>query len=157
MSTTADALGIVREKSHEQPNNITQVAPQDICEADYNKDDMNLRRHGDEDDDISEIVAREVRRALRDLSNTNGQSATRSVDTLRRDIGIFSILLAMMIQTGAAFYWAGGVSRSQESAKETIKQVQDEQAYTRAQLQLIDGKLQKIEGREVERERQKGR
>jgi len=83
---------------------------------------------------------------------TNGQS--RSIDTLRRDIGIFAILLGMMLQTGAAFYWAGGVTRGQEAARETIKQVQDEQAYHRAQLQLIDGKLQKIEGRETERENQ---
>jgi hypothetical protein len=122
------------------------------------EDDMaNPRRRDDDDDDIGELVAREIRRALRDQASANGSNATRSVDTLRRDIGIFAILLGMMVQTGAAFYWAGNVSKGQESAKETIKAIQDEQAYTRAQLQVIDGKLQKIEGREAERERLKGR
>lgn len=116
--------------------------------------DMAVRREHDHDDELSEIVAREIRIAMRDQIGATSSLATRSVDTLRRDIGIFAILLGMMVQTGAAFYWAGGVSRSQDAAKEVTKQIQDEQAYTRAQLQLIDGKLQKIEGREVERERQ---
>jgi hypothetical protein len=98
-----------------------------------------------DDDDFQTAVAREVRLQMREQTNA---FSGRSVDTLRRDIGIFAILLAMMVQTGAAFYWAGGVSRTQESNKETMVQMQQEQAYTRAQLQLIDGQLKLIQGKQ---------
>lgn len=98
----------------------------------------------DDDDRLQAAVAREVRSQMREQSNSSG----RSVDTLRRDIGIFAILLGMMVQTGAAFYWAGGVTRTQESNKETMTQMQQEQSYTRAQLQLIDGQLKLIQGKQ---------
>lgn len=98
------------------------------------------------DDDIRDVIAREVRYALREQGG--GMNAGRSVDTLRRDIGIFAILLGMMVQTGAAFYWAGGVSRTQDSNKETMVQVQAEQSYTRAQLQNITSQLATIQGKQ---------
>lgn len=101
---------------------------------------------GMHEDDFRDAIAREVRFALRDQAGNSNTG--RSVDTLRRDIGIFAILLGMMVQTGAAFYWAGGVSRTQEANKETMSQIQAEQSYTRAQLQLIDGQLKLIQGKQ---------
>lgn len=134
-----------------------------IKSPDKSGDENNMSRRRPDDEDVSSEVL--LRRLLRRIDEQDIERrasgaervTVRSADTLRRDIGIFAILLAMMIQTGAAFYWAGGVSRGQESAAKIIEQVQQEQAYTRAQLQLIDGKLQKMEGREAEREKQKGR
>lgn len=173
MATNAGAFPIVgKENLREQPNKGFLGARQnsDVAYLEDKKETMPPNRSPSREVD-EEFTQREMqlqqhltnKRILQLLEAQAIQSqiaqaqvqpaSNRSVDTLRRDIGIFAILLAMMVQTGAAFYWAGNVSKGQESAKETIKAIQDEQSYTRAQLQLIDGKLQKIEGRESERER----
>lgn len=149
MSTDAAKLGIAGVKRRDEAVEIFTPARQNSVIKDTEM--PGRRANQDDDSDLHRLVRQEVRDAIYDRGNT------RSVDTLRRDIGIFAILLAMMVQTGAAFYWAGGVTRGQESQTKTTEQMQQEQAYIRAQLQLIDGKLQKIEGREAERERQKGR
>lgn len=108
-------------------------------------------------DDLREIVREEIVRSLRDQEWRDGTSRPavngRAADTLRRDIGILAILLAMMAQTGMGFYWAGGISRSADSLREEVKQVSSEQAYTRAQLQLLDGQLKEMKGKQDERDR----
>jgi hypothetical protein len=176
MSTTADALGITRGNLDEPLISTAKASPKYNGEVNHEKDKMSRNRSPsrevNEEFNLREVLNQQVlsNQRIIQLLETHAvqtqmahaqpanNSQQRSVDTLRRDIGIFSILLAMMLQTGAAFYWAGGVSKGQYAAEQTTKQIQEEQSYTRAQLQLIDGKLQKIEGREAERERnQKGR
>lgn len=171
MSTIANPFPVTRSIENEPPNNIINPGLQNKVRPVTLKDEMPpTRRHGatDNDFELREIVhnlalastqtSEAVKALTAQVQSQPQANNSRSIDTLRRDIGILAILLGMMVQTGAAFYWAGGVSRSQEAAKEISRQQQEEAAYMRAQLQLIDGKLQKIEGREAERERnQKGR
>src|SRR6185503_10744287 len=86
--------------------------------------------------------------------NSTGREVGRSVDTLRRDIGMLAILLGMMIQTGAAFYWAGGISKQIDAQKERFQEIQAEQAYQRAQNQLMDGQMKAEKARQEERDKQ---
>lgn len=130
--------------------------PKDKGDTSHLEDEMPPRRT--ETDEIFELreAVHNITLAVQSLVNvkpsqvdvSNSNAMARSTDTLRRDIGIFAILLGMMVQTGAAFYWAGGVSRAQETSKETMQAMQQEQAYTRAQLQLIDGQLKLIQGKQ---------
>jgi len=106
-----------------------------------------------DDEDLREAISTEVRRALREQYPNGVNAAIRSADTLRRDIGILAILLGMAAQTGMGFYWAGGVSRSQDSLREEVKQVSGEQAYIRAQLQVLDGQFKEMKGKQDERDR----
>lgn len=107
-------------------------------------------QYGTRLDRIERALERLVERDERPRENLAG----RSVDTLRRDIGIFAILMGMMVQTGAAFYWAGGMSKQMESQKELSVQIQAEQAYQRAQNQLIDGEQRAAKARQEERDKQ---
>lgn len=126
-----------------QPNNV-ETRPEQNSDVSH---DMKYEH----DEELADMVAREVRRALRD--HTPMQANGRSVDTLRRDIGILAILLAMGAQTGMAFYWAGGISRTNEATQKEIEKVSSEQAYQRAQLQLLDGQLKEMKGKQDERDK----
>lgn len=137
--------------------NWPALAGQESKPSPESDDQMPQRRTGESQTYDEERLDR-IERALERLisSRSNEQPATRSVDTLRRDIGIFAILLGMMVQTGAAFYWAGGVSKQLESQKESSIAIQAEQAYQRAQNQLIDGEQKAAKARQEERDKQKG-
>jgi cell division protein FtsB len=65
-------------------------------------------------------------------------------------VGIYAICVTILIfifaQTLAGGYWSGGISRGQESQKESIQQLQQKLEYLSAQYQILATTVAEMQG-----------